>query len=270
LPRARPPSPSPGQSEYRKQPPQHPVAYPSPRAEVEAKFAEGTWQRQAYDAYTATLLDKDRVFPCVYAAKGYKGDEQRFLFIDTDDLGELRHAEALAAAFDAYLPISHDLGPNTSLVLLARENPQPREMEEYLDGFWKLLNNLAVLDRTAWPNDIPKDIDTDKWCLCYGGEPLFTAIQTPAHQKRASRYSAGVTIAFQPKWICQSRAPSRREHVLTCLRSRHPLQHRRQAPGRDPKGPLAPRQVRPDAVEPGAEELRRQGLARGQAVLPHG
>jgi FPC/CPF motif-containing protein YcgG len=202
LPLARLRSLSRGQSKCGRQWRFQTVAYPSPRAEVEAKFAEGTWQRQAFNTYTTTLLDEDRIFPCIYATKGYKGNEQRYMFVDTDDLGELRHAEALAAALDAYLPISRKLGPNTSLVFLARENSKPREMEEYLDGFWKLLNNLATLDRTAWPNDIPKDIDTDKWCLCYGGEPFFTVIQTPAHQKRASRYAPGVTIVFQPKWIC--------------------------------------------------------------------
>jgi FPC/CPF motif-containing protein YcgG len=191
------------------------VTYLSSRAEVEAKFAEGTWQRQAYNTYTTTLLDEDRIFPCIYATKGYKGNEQRFLFIDTDDLSELRHAEALAAALDAYLPISRNLGPNTSLVLLAQETSKPREMEEYLDGFWKLLNNLATVDRAAWPKDVPKDIDTDKWCLCYGGEPFFTVVQTPAHQKRASRYAPGVTIVFQPKWICESSCQYRCVSMLT-------------------------------------------------------
>jgi uncharacterized protein len=147
------------------------------RAEVEANFAEGTWQRQAYNSYIATLLDEDRIFPCIYATKGYKGNEQRFMFVDNDDLSEQRHAEALAAALDAYLPSARQLGPNTSLVFLAKHNSKPRTMEEYLDGFWRLLNNLAELDRKAWPDAIPKDIDNDKWCLCYGGEPFFTVIQ---------------------------------------------------------------------------------------------
>jgi uncharacterized protein len=193
------------------------VAYLAHRAEVEASFHEGTWQRQAYNTYATTLLDDDRVFPCIYATKGYKGNEQRFIFIDTDDLSELRHAEALASALDTYLPMSRKLGPNTSLVLLARENPEPRAMEEYLDGFWKLLNNLAMLDRIAWPSNIPKDIDTDKWCLCFGGEPFFTVVQTPAHHKRVSRFAPGITIVFQPKWICQSPCPSRCVCVLTCF-----------------------------------------------------
>jgi FPC/CPF motif-containing protein YcgG len=147
------------------------------RAEVEQNFAEDTWQRTAYNSYIEVLLDQDRVFPCIYAAKGYKANEQLFFFIDTDDLSEERHAEALAAALDVYLPKSRSLGPNTSLVLLARQNPDPLTMEEYLDGFWKLLNNLALLDRQAWPEAVPRDIDTDKWCLCYGGEPFFTVIQ---------------------------------------------------------------------------------------------
>lgn len=131
--------------------------------------------------------------------KGFKSDDQLYIFIDSDDLSEERHILHLAKSLSVYLPQSRALGPNTSLVLLAKQTDSPRTMDEYNDGFWKLLDGLARVDTTPWPEDVPKDIDTDKWCFCYGGEPFFSVIQTPAHQNRLSRYSKGVTIVFQPK-----------------------------------------------------------------------
>ena len=171
------------------------------RTQVAETFPEGTWQYEAYDDYKKVLLDEDLAFPCVYAAKGFKTDGQLYLFIDSDDLSDPRHIRSLANALTAYLPRAHDLGPNTSLVMLAKRMPHQRTVEEYNRLFWELLNGLAKLDTKPWPESVPRDIDTDKWCLCFGGEPLFIAIQTPAHQARRSRYAPNLSVAIQPKWI---------------------------------------------------------------------
>ena len=171
------------------------------RAQVAKAFPEGTWQRETYDDFKKVLLEKDLVFPCIYATKGFKTDGQLYLFIDSDDLSDPRHMQSLATALTAYLPQARDLGPNTSLVLLAKRMPHHRTIEEYNGLFWELLNGLAKLDPKPWPANVPRDIETDRWCLCFGGEPFFTVIQTPAHQARRSRYAPGLTIVFQRKWI---------------------------------------------------------------------
>ncbi|KAF7976233.1 hypothetical protein HWV62_7262 [Athelia sp. TMB] len=171
------------------------------REQVEKLHKQGSWERQVYDEYVSVLLDKERVFPCIYATKGFKTDDQRYLFIDSDDLADPRHARDLAAALAIYLPQSRQLGANTSLVLLSKHNPRPRSMETYKNAFWMLLNNVASLDKKPWPENVPRDIDTDRWCFCFGGEPFFAVIQTPAHQTRASRHADSLTVVFQPKWI---------------------------------------------------------------------
>jgi len=174
---------------------------PMTRAEVTATYPEGTWQRTSYDEYVRVLCDEDLIFPCIYATKGFKADDQVYVFIDTDDLSNPRHIRTLADGLNDYLPKARGLGPNTSLVLLAKQNDTPSSMEEYNSAFWKLLDGLAKIDEKAWPADIPKTIDHEKWCFCFGGEPFFTVIQTPAHQQRRTRYAKGLTIVFQPKWI---------------------------------------------------------------------
>lgn len=171
------------------------------RAQVTALYPEGTWQRTAYDEYSRVLLDEELIFPCIYATKGYKADNQVYTFIDSDDLSDPRHIRQLADCLADYLPKARNMGPNTSLVLLAKHNDNPRTVDEYHSLFWKLLDGVAKLDKKPWPAHIPRTIDDAKWCFCFAGEPFFTVAQTPAHQTRRSRYAKGVTIVFQPKWI---------------------------------------------------------------------
>ncbi|KDR70182.1 hypothetical protein GALMADRAFT_230171 [Galerina marginata CBS 339.88] len=170
-------------------------------AQVTGLYPEGSWQRTAYDEYVRVLLDEELIFPCIYATKGFKADNQVYVFIDSDDLSDPRHIRTVATGLADYLPKAHSLGPNTSLVLLAKHNPNPRTVEEYQNLSWKLLDGCAKLDKKPWPADIPTIIDDPKWCFCFAGEPFFTVIQTPAHQQRRTRYAKGVTIVFQPKWI---------------------------------------------------------------------
>ncbi|KAG2121215.1 YqcI/YcgG family-domain-containing protein [Suillus cothurnatus] len=174
---------------------------PLTRAQVTTAFPHGTWQRNAYEDYRSVLLD-ELIFPCVYATKGFKSDDQLYLFIDSDDLSDPRHIRTLAKGLSTYLRQARQLDPNTSLVLLAKQNDDnSRTVEEYNTLFWELLNGLAKLDEKPWPSNIPRDIDTDRWCFCFGGEQFFTVVQTPAHQIRRTRYAPGLTMVFQPKWI---------------------------------------------------------------------
>ncbi|KAF5356354.1 hypothetical protein D9756_004407 [Leucocoprinus leucothites] len=185
----------------RKLPMQYTAVKPLTRAQVTERYPEGTWQRTAYDDYSRVLLDEELIFPCIYATKGYKADNQVYTFIDSDDLSDPRHIRQLADCLTDYLPKARSLGPNTSLVLLAKHTDNPRSVDEYQGLFWKLLDGVARLDKKPWPANIPRTIDHAKWCFCFAGEPFFTVVQTPAHQTRRSRFAKGVTIVFQPKWI---------------------------------------------------------------------
>lgn len=191
------------------------------RAQVTATYPEGTWQRTAYDEFSRVLLDEDLVFPCIYATKGYKADNQVYTFIDSDDLSDPRHIRQLADCLSEYMPKARGMGPNTSLVLLSKHTTNPRSVEEYNQLFWKLLDGCAKIDKKPWPKNIPRTIDTAKWCFCFAGEPFFTVIQTPGHQTRRTRYAPGVTIVFQPKWIFDIlfSSDAKRTAALTKVRS---------------------------------------------------
>lgn len=171
------------------------------RYQVESAYSIQTWQRLSYQSYVATLVDRSSVFPCIYATKGFKADQQRFLFLDSDDLSSSSNVSAVATALIEYLPQSRQLGANTSLVILCKPSQHLLSVQGYHDVYWSFLKSLRALDTVPWPTQFPEEIDTDNWCFCFNGEPTFTVVQTPAHEQRQSRYAPSLRVVIQPKWI---------------------------------------------------------------------
>ena len=171
------------------------------RHQVESAYSIQTWQRLSYESYAATLMNKSSVFPCIYATKGFIADQQRFLFLDSDDLSSSSNASAVATALTEYLPQSRQLGANTSLVILCKPSQHLRSVQGYHDVYWSFLKSLRALDTVPWPTAFPEEIDTDSWCFCFNGEPTFTVVQIPAHVRRQSRYAPSLRVVIQPKWI---------------------------------------------------------------------
>ena len=171
------------------------------RYQVESVYPNKTWQRKSYDSFVASLVAKSPVFPCFYATKGFKANEQRSLFLPSDDLSSSSNVSAVALALMDYLPQSRQLGVNTSLVILCNQSQRFRSIQDYQDIYWSFLKSLRLLDAVPWPADFPEEIDSDKWCFCVNGIPTFTVVQTPAHEQRQSRYAPNLRVIIQPKWI---------------------------------------------------------------------
>lgn len=141
------------------------------------------------------------MFPCIYATKGFRGNEQRFLFLDSEDLSSAPNVSAVASALTEYLPQSPQLGPNTSLVVICKASEHVGSVQDYHDLFWSFLKSLRSLDPVPWPAEFPNDIDSDDWCFCFHGYPTFSVVQTPAHEQRQSRHAPNLRVIIQPKWI---------------------------------------------------------------------
>ena len=142
-----------------------------------------------------------KTFPCVYATKGYKSNDQRYLFIHSDDPSEPRNVRLIGQALQLYFRMSRSCGPNTTLVILSPPTPHPRTVERYNLDFWAFLRGLRVFDGKPWPQNIPQGTGENKWAFCFDGEPWFPAVLTPAHSKRQSRYAPNLVYVMQPKWI---------------------------------------------------------------------
>ncbi|KAJ4138417.1 hypothetical protein NW768_002248 [Fusarium equiseti] len=173
------------------------------KTEVEARFDENSWQGLAYQDFKNTILAKGgmKTFPCVYATMGYRADDHRYVFLESDDPSEPRNVRKVALSLAEYLRISTSLGPNTSLVIIGAASERPRTVEEHNRTFWDMLRGLRICDPKAWPKEIPQDTEDAKWTFCFNGEPVFPVMLTPAHQERWSRHMSVPVIALQPKWV---------------------------------------------------------------------
>lgn len=194
------------------------------RNEVEARFDQNSWQGLAYQDFRSTILAKGssaKTFPCVYATMGYRADDHRYVFLESENPSAPRNVRKVALSLAEYLRISTSLGPNTSLVIIGAPSEQQWTVEEHNHRFWELLRGLRICDPKSWPEDIPQDTEDAKWTFCFNGEPVFPVMLTPAHQERWSRHMSVPVIALQPKWVLDNllRTPKKRQAAQSKVRN---------------------------------------------------
>ena len=153
---------------------------------------------------------------------GYRSNDHRYIFLESDDPSEPRNIRRLAPALRAYLRLSHSLGPNTSLVIMCAppESDHQKTVEEYNQKFWDMLRGLRIWDTKPWPQEIPQNTKAEKWTFCFDGVPLFPVALTPSHSRRWSRHAPVPLIALQPKWVLDNllSTPEKREAATSKVR----------------------------------------------------
>ncbi|KAM0311597.1 hypothetical protein ACHAPQ_012366 [Fusarium lateritium] len=194
------------------------------RDEVEGRFDENSWQGLAYYDFKSTILARGsgmKTFPCVYATMGYRANDHRYVFLESDNPSEPRNVRKVGRALAEYLRISNSLGPNTSLVIIGAPSEKQRTVAEHNRTFWDMLRGLRICDPKAWPEQIPEDTEDANWTFCFNGEPVFPVMLTPAHQDRWSRHMSVPVIALQPKWVLDNllRTPEKRKAAQSKVRN---------------------------------------------------
>lgn len=164
------------------------------REEVARKFPVSSWQSVMFAEFEAQMSSEARPFPCVFGVTGYRQDQLRYLFLDPYDVSVL--GEQLAQ----YVAQSRSFGPTTSLIMFTRPRPV-QTLDAYYRRMWATLDQLARLDKSSWPADIPEQLDDPLWEFSFAGEPIFVVCTTPAHVMRQSRRSSAFMLTFQPRWV---------------------------------------------------------------------
>lgn len=167
------------------------------RQELDKTCKRNSWKNVVFKEFESTLLSKTRPFPCLFGVAGFQKNQLRFAF--SEDM----RPEEIVAPLEHFVENCRGYGANTSLVIFSK----PRDVEAietYSSQFWKLLRDLAKLDKHAWPHQIPTEIDTPAWEFCFAGEPIFVVCNTPAHVRRQSRRSTAFMITFQPRWVFEN------------------------------------------------------------------
>lgn len=154
------------------------------------------WERDAADRFTKRLLDRDRLFPCVFGVDALRRASLRFTFVPRDS-----GAAYLAEALREYVPLAPDLGKRTSLVAFFQPDEEVQTLADHRRHFWQTLQDLHDADPEPWPAEIPTDPADPSWEFCFLGMPMFVVANTPAHRRRASRFFEYFTITFQPRFV---------------------------------------------------------------------
>ena len=138
----------------------------------------------------------------------------------SENPAEPRNVRLLANAMRSYLPLSHTLGANTSLVIIHPKSEITASVDEYRQKFWDLLRGLRTRDSQTWPSDIPVETTASKWAFCFDGVAWFPAAMTPAHRQRNSRFAPNFVIAMQPKWVFDNlfATPEKRRAAVEAVR----------------------------------------------------
>jgi FPC/CPF motif-containing protein YcgG len=156
------------------------------------------WGRRAFRRFSADVESAAPFFPCVFGVEAFREDGLRFVFVESDDHPE--DLESLAYALAEFVRTSPDFGRYVSLVAFFG-GTEERDLDEWEDAFWRVLQLLHEFDPEPWPNEIPMEPEDDQWEFCFAGTPMFVVCNTPAHRHRRSRNGLGLTITFQPRWV---------------------------------------------------------------------
>jgi FPC/CPF motif-containing protein YcgG len=164
------------------------------KGEVGSSFAVSTWQSVLFAEFEAQMSSEARPFPCIFGVAGYRQDQLRYLFLDPFDV------ELLGEQLALFVSECRSHGPNTSLLVFSRPGPV-QTVDAYYRKLWLTLDQLATLDKSPWPSEIPQQVDHPMWEFSFAGEPMFVVCSTPAHVLRQSRRSSAFMLTFQPRWV---------------------------------------------------------------------
>lgn len=159
------------------------------------------WLRPAYEAFTATLLDEEQQFPCIFGVSAQSHGHNSFTALDTRLPGTYG-LEALAGSLLAFRERAWQGPRRQSLITFIGPPEKTPDLDHDSERFWRLLADLNALDGVAWPDESPRDPKDPKWEWCFGGEPWFTFMCSPAYVARRSRNIAPcLTVLFQTRRI---------------------------------------------------------------------
>lgn len=159
------------------------------------------WFRPVCDVFTSTLLNENLRFPCTFGVSAQSHGHNSFTLLD-ERFPEIYGVGALAENLLRYRERAWSGPRRQSLIVFAGPPENNPSLSGDRDRFWRLLNDLHALDQAPWPDGSPHDPRDPKWDWCFGGEPWFTFMCSPAYVARKSRnLGPCLTLIFQTRRI---------------------------------------------------------------------
>lgn len=155
------------------------------------------WLLVAYDKFRRTITQK--TFPCYFGMAAELGGELRYAYVSQKDWSNLPSAlTSFLALFNEPKLKRH------GLFVFVEPFENERDLEDYRQQFWEILQYLHEVDEIEWPTDSPRDPEHFLWDFHFQGEPIFAFGNAPAYKQRKTRdLGAAMIIGFQPRKIFQ-------------------------------------------------------------------
>lgn len=163
------------------------------------------WMQDATERFEIRMLDEQNKFPCIFGVDAVRKSTLRYTYVPTNDA-----VRTLGVALQAFAGQAPALGRRTSLVAFFEDDRVVRDVEQWKEHFWSLLQELHAIDPSGWPADISHDPDSPEWEFSFAGMPFFVVANTPSHELRASRYLEYFAITFQPRFVFDDLAAGNR------------------------------------------------------------
>ncbi|QIZ68013.1 YqcI/YcgG family protein [Geobacillus subterraneus] len=125
------------------------------------------WQREAFTAFAANMMNPSRPFPCISVVQAYALGDLRYGF--AGDPCNIAAAEELAALLAEFAETSRQAGTYPVLVVFFDTPPELAEgytVRQFEQLFWQLLSRTSAFDAGGWPADVPLDAHDPLWELC--------------------------------------------------------------------------------------------------------
>jgi uncharacterized protein len=155
------------------------------------------WSRVAADRFGERLLSRKNLFPCIFGTDALRKASLRYAFVPSG----AERVRYLADALGEFVQAAPLLGKRTSLVAFFEPGERLETLDDYGRYSWSLLQAVHDADTEPWPASIPADTEHPEWEFCFAGMPMFVVVNTPAHQRRMSRFFDYLCVTFQPRFV---------------------------------------------------------------------
>lgn len=159
------------------------------------------WLTPAHAAFTQTVLAVEPGYPCHFGVRGQLDGNNSFAALD-ERAGAALDLAHLARSLMGFQRRAWSGAKRQSLIVFVGPPRPPADLDADVARFWGLLAALRRHDPAPWPVDVPTDARDPGWQWCFGGEPWFVFMCSPAYRIRRSRnVGPCLTMVFQTRRV---------------------------------------------------------------------
>lgn len=163
-----------------------------------------TWEDENKELILSQI--GDNLFPCIFAKRAMEKNLITWVFCDYSDGGKNIFLKSLLDYTDFIKKTS--VSDRILAPLLVVINANSENLEQQHKIAWLFVQYLIDENPMEWNNDISKDFNNHKWCLCFNNVQLFMNISASKHKELKSRnLGKDICLVINPREVFDVVAP---------------------------------------------------------------